>query len=256
MTTSWQQGCHNRASHRSISKRPSPATMTRSRLRSTRNYGRLDGLLHNAGHPRPAQPHRALRRADLGARDARQRHRRVRAHAGVPAVAARSRVTARCVFTSSSVGRQGRALWGAYAVSKFAVEGLAQVLADELQPAGMRVNCINPAAHAPRCDCRRIRRKIAACFPSRAHSWVPIFICWVPRAAASPGKPSTASESTPGVGAPTRLEALATARFALACCATVRRAALPCVCPPVSPRVRVPRCMRASNSGSSRPALA
>ena len=35
------------------------------------------------------------------------------------------------LFTSSSVGRRGRALWGAYAVSKFAVEGLAQVLADE-----------------------------------------------------------------------------------------------------------------------------
>ena len=35
------------------------------------------------------------------------------------------------VFTSSSVGRQGRAYWGAYAVSKFAVEGLRQVLAAE-----------------------------------------------------------------------------------------------------------------------------
>jgi NAD(P)-dependent dehydrogenase (short-subunit alcohol dehydrogenase family) len=48
------------------------------------------------------------------------------------------------VFTSSNLGRRGRALWGAYAVSKAAIEGLSQVLADELQPAGVRVNCINP----------------------------------------------------------------------------------------------------------------
>ncbi|MBD3701343.1 YciK family oxidoreductase [Klebsiella pneumoniae] len=48
------------------------------------------------------------------------------------------------VFTSSSVGRQGRANWGAYAVSKFATEGMMQVLADEYQSRHLRVNCINP----------------------------------------------------------------------------------------------------------------
>ncbi len=48
------------------------------------------------------------------------------------------------VFTSSSVGRQGRANWGAYAVSKFATEGMMQVLADEYKHTGLRVNCINP----------------------------------------------------------------------------------------------------------------
>ncbi|HET8712007.1 MAG TPA: YciK family oxidoreductase [Spongiibacteraceae bacterium] len=49
------------------------------------------------------------------------------------------------VFTSSSVGRKGRAFWGAYAVSKFGVEGLAQILADELDTTTqIRVNCINP----------------------------------------------------------------------------------------------------------------
>ena len=37
------------------------------------------------------------------------------------------------VFTSSGVGRKGRPFWGAYAVSKFATEGLAQVLAGELE---------------------------------------------------------------------------------------------------------------------------
>ena len=51
-----------------------------------------------------------------------------------------------CVLnTSSSVGRQGRAYWGAYAVSKFAVEGFNQVLADECENAGrIAVYSINP----------------------------------------------------------------------------------------------------------------
>ena len=49
------------------------------------------------------------------------------------------------IFTSSGVGRQGRAYWGAYAVSKFATEGLMQVLADELENTSrVRVNSINP----------------------------------------------------------------------------------------------------------------
>ena len=48
------------------------------------------------------------------------------------------------VFTSSSVGRTGRANWGAYAVSKFATEGIMQVLADEYRSRNLRVNCINP----------------------------------------------------------------------------------------------------------------
>mgnify|MGYP001824200565 FL=1 len=50
------------------------------------------------------------------------------------------------VFTSSGVGRTGKAFWGAYAVSKFATEGLSQVLADEHRHGKLRSNCINPGA--------------------------------------------------------------------------------------------------------------
>ncbi len=50
------------------------------------------------------------------------------------------------IFTSSGVGRKGRAFWGAYAVSKFATEGLSQVLADEHRHGKLRANCINPGA--------------------------------------------------------------------------------------------------------------
>lgn len=51
------------------------------------------------------------------------------------------------VFATSSVGRTGRAHWGAYAVSKFGIEGLMQTLADEHdREDGIRVNSVNPGA--------------------------------------------------------------------------------------------------------------
>jgi NAD(P)-dependent dehydrogenase (short-subunit alcohol dehydrogenase family) len=51
------------------------------------------------------------------------------------------------IFTTSSVGKVGRAFWGAYAVSKFAVEGMVQTWAAELEGLGnVRVNAINPGA--------------------------------------------------------------------------------------------------------------
>jgi NAD(P)-dependent dehydrogenase (short-subunit alcohol dehydrogenase family) len=49
------------------------------------------------------------------------------------------------VFTSSTVGRRGKAYWGAYAVSKFGTEGLMQVLAHEMSGSTrIRVNSVNP----------------------------------------------------------------------------------------------------------------
>jgi len=49
------------------------------------------------------------------------------------------------VFTTSGVSVKGRAYWGAYAASKFAVEGLMQVLADETDSTTtIRVNSVNP----------------------------------------------------------------------------------------------------------------
>lgn len=48
------------------------------------------------------------------------------------------------INVSSSVGRKGKKEWGAYAASKFGLEGLTQVLADELGGPGPRVNSVNP----------------------------------------------------------------------------------------------------------------
>ena len=51
------------------------------------------------------------------------------------------------VFTTSGVSIKGRAYWGAYAVSKFANEGMMQVLADELATESpIRSNSVNPGA--------------------------------------------------------------------------------------------------------------
>jgi len=55
--------------------------------------------------------------------------------------------SASVLLTSSTVGRVGRAHWGAYAVSKFATEGFMQVLAGELEnTSNVRVNTLNPKA--------------------------------------------------------------------------------------------------------------
>ncbi len=48
------------------------------------------------------------------------------------------------INVSSSVGRRGKGFWGAYAASKFGLEGLTQVLADELESFNVRVNSVNP----------------------------------------------------------------------------------------------------------------
>lgn len=52
------------------------------------------------------------------------------------------------INVSSSVGRRGRGLWGAYSVSKFGVEGLAEVAADELADDDGCVVTLNPGGTA------------------------------------------------------------------------------------------------------------
>lgn len=108
-------------------------------------FGRLDGLVHNA--------------AIIGDRFAIAQYNAVQwqrvMHVNVTAAFALTQVLLpmmyqsddpSIIFTSSSVGRVGRAFWGAYAVSKFATEGLSQVLADEHKQGKLRANCINPGA--------------------------------------------------------------------------------------------------------------
>ena len=57
----------------------------------------------------------------------------------------RESADASVLFTSDSVGRKGKAYWGAYGVSKFGIEGMMQILAEELRESSpIRVNSIDP----------------------------------------------------------------------------------------------------------------
>jgi NAD(P)-dependent dehydrogenase (short-subunit alcohol dehydrogenase family) len=109
-------------------------------------FGRLDGLLHNASIIGPRTPLEQLGGAAF------MEVMQVNVNAMFMLTSALLPLLKRSqdgsvVFTSSSVGRKGRAYWGAYGVSKFATEGLMQTLADELQGvAPVRANSINPGA--------------------------------------------------------------------------------------------------------------
>jgi NAD(P)-dependent dehydrogenase (short-subunit alcohol dehydrogenase family) len=107
-------------------------------------YGRLDGLLHNAGLLGALTP---IEQYDVPT------FMRVM-HVNVTAAFVltqhllpllRASKDATVLFTSSAVGKRGRAYWGAYSISKFAVEGFSQVLAQELEgTSNVRVNTIDP----------------------------------------------------------------------------------------------------------------
>jgi NAD(P)-dependent dehydrogenase (short-subunit alcohol dehydrogenase family) len=107
-------------------------------------FGRLDGLLHNAAVLGALTP---IEHYDVPTW-CRVLHVNLTAafaltHVLLPAL--KLSADASIVFTSSGVGRHGRAYWGAYAVSKFGIEGLTQVLAAELENlTGIRVNALNP----------------------------------------------------------------------------------------------------------------
>jgi NAD(P)-dependent dehydrogenase (short-subunit alcohol dehydrogenase family) len=109
-----------------------------------KRYGRLDGLLHNAALLGALTP---IEQYDV------PMFMRVM-HVNVTAAFVltqhllpllRASNDAAVLFTSSGVGTRGRAYWGAYSISKFAVEGFTQVLAHELEGStSVRVNIIDP----------------------------------------------------------------------------------------------------------------
>lgn len=110
-----------------------------------KEFGQLDGLVHNAGI--------LGEKLTIGQYDAVMWQRVM--HVNVTAAFALTQVCLpllreaedpSMIFTSSGVGRAGRAFWGAYSVSKFAIEGLSQILADENRHTSLRVNCVNPGA--------------------------------------------------------------------------------------------------------------
>ena len=113
--------------------------------RIEQEFERLDGVVHNAGILGP--------RLSIEQYDAREWQRVLHVNLTAPFVLSQAclpllkkAADPSMVFTSSGVGRRGKAHWGAYAVSKFGIEGLAQILAAENEHVPLRVNCVNPGA--------------------------------------------------------------------------------------------------------------
>jgi len=110
-----------------------------------KEFGRLDGLVHNAGM--------------LGERSPIEHHdipkwlRTMHVNVNAPFILTqyclpllKKSNDASIVFTSSGVVDRPRAYWGAYLPSKWASDGLMRMLADELENTVVRVNALNPGA--------------------------------------------------------------------------------------------------------------
>lgn len=109
-----------------------------------KEFGRLDGLLHNAGLLGDLKP--------ISQFPTETWMRIMQVNLNAPFIMTRELLPllrlaeqASVIFTSSGVGHKGRAHWGAYSVSKFATEGLMQIVADEEDGvSSVRANSINP----------------------------------------------------------------------------------------------------------------
>src|SRR5690606_23765619 len=128
-------------------------------------FGRLDGLLHNAGVFAPILPleHHSLEswqrliHVNLTASFAMTR-------ACLPLL--RASESASLIFTSSTAGRELNAYWGGYAIAKHAVENLADIFHLELENTSkIRVNTLNPG------PCATALRKVG--FPAEDPSTLP-----------------------------------------------------------------------------------
>jgi NAD(P)-dependent dehydrogenase (short-subunit alcohol dehydrogenase family) len=106
-------------------------------------FGKLDGLLHNAGLLGMLSPFEQFEEAIFDeVMQINVKAQFLMTQALLPVL--QQSDDARIIFTTSTVGHQGRAFWGAYAISKFATEGMMQTLAHEMEGTQVKVNAINP----------------------------------------------------------------------------------------------------------------
>jgi NAD(P)-dependent dehydrogenase (short-subunit alcohol dehydrogenase family) len=106
-------------------------------------YGRLDGLVHNAGMLGERSP--------VAHHDIPKWLRTMHVNVNAPFILTKyclpllkKSKDASIIFTSSGVVPRPRAYWGAYLPAKWASDGLMHMLADELESDHIRVNSINP----------------------------------------------------------------------------------------------------------------
>jgi len=109
-----------------------------------KEFGRLDGLLHNAGQLGTLTP--------MHQYDMKLWGKVMQTNLYAPYLMTRSLLgvlnaskDASVVFTTADVGRQGRAYWGAYGVAYGGVERMMQIWADEVEVnTPIRMNSLDP----------------------------------------------------------------------------------------------------------------
>ena len=109
-----------------------------------KEFGRLDGLLHNAAMLGALIP--------IAHFESELWYKILQVNLNAPFLMTRSCLNllqqsndASVLFSSDGAGRQGKAYWGAYGISKAASENFMQVLADEMEAnTSIRVNSLDP----------------------------------------------------------------------------------------------------------------
>lgn len=107
------------------------------------NFGQLDGLIHCASHLGKLAP--------IELYDIKAWYEVLQTNLNAPFLLTQAALpllkqskNASIIFTTDDTAKQGKAYWGAFCVTGFGKEALAQILADELEASHIRVNCINP----------------------------------------------------------------------------------------------------------------
>lgn len=122
------------------------ATMQETALLIQREFGRLDGVLHNAailGALTPLEMYDPITFDEVMHVNMTATFRLTQAL--LPLL--QSAKAGSVIFTTSSVGHNLRPFWGAYALSKQAVEGMCTIFSAETQNhTTLRFNCLNPGA--------------------------------------------------------------------------------------------------------------
>lgn len=110
-----------------------------------KDLGRLDGVLHNAADLDVLTPFEHIDQASW--------ERTMRVNVTIPFLLTkacipllREQKSSSIVFTTDECANKPKGYWGAYAVSKAAVQNFAGILAIELQNTSVSVNCIDPGA--------------------------------------------------------------------------------------------------------------
>jgi NAD(P)-dependent dehydrogenase (short-subunit alcohol dehydrogenase family) len=109
-------------------------------------FGKLDGLLHNAGILGKKKPILSFDESDFN------KVMNINVKAAIILTKAlfpllEKSTHANIIFTSSSVGRRAKAFWSSYAISKFATECIMQLLSAECDYLpNIKINSFNPQA--------------------------------------------------------------------------------------------------------------